>query len=201
MNLRPPGWPPTSLRQAWRRTRQAWRRTRQAGMWRHGAGWARHFHGLGQDDAVPAGCDRPGRLRRGGLGGEFREMEGLDRSPGPFPAGSGNSAFMESPWFHSDLLAIHEPGRAAFPGCRFGGLSSPPDQLGAGKPPEPAAWKGCPTGFMETAILRLSHAPILASVGGRRWTLTLDSRPPPSPLHANACFNPAASCSYCGSEL
>ena len=45
-----------------------------------------------------------------------------------------------------------EPRRAAFPGGRFGGLSGPPDQLGAGKPPEPAAWKGCPTGF--TAPMR-----------------------------------------------
>ena len=57
---------------------------------------------------------------------------------------------------------VQEPRRAAFPGCRFGGLSSPPDQLGAGKPPEPAGRKACPTGrrFMERRCNNGGAAPL-----------------------------------------
>ena len=46
--------------------------------------------------------------------------------------------------------AVHEPleRRAGIPACRFWGLSSPQLSRRAGKPAEPAAWKGCPTGFM-----------------------------------------------------
>jgi len=45
---------------------------------------------------------------------------------------------------------IHEPllCRAGLPAGRFGGLSSPPLDRRAGKPDEPAAWKGCPTSFI-----------------------------------------------------
>ena len=38
-----------------------------------------------------------------------------------------------------------EPRRAAFPGCRFWGLSSPQLVRRAGKPAEPAGRKACPT--------------------------------------------------------
>ena len=56
----------------------------------------------------------------------------------------------------------HEPGRTAFPGCRFGGLSSPPAQLGAGKPPEPAGRNACPTGlrFMGRTPFLSPQAPL-----------------------------------------
>jgi len=51
--------------------------------------------------------------------------------------------------FHGSPTAQggHEPRRAAFPGCRLTGLSSPVFVRGAGKPPEPAGRNACPTGL------------------------------------------------------
>ena len=81
--------------------------------------------------------------------------------------------------------AFHEPSpdpqpcRAGIPAGRFWGLSSP--QLGrrAGKPAEPAAWKGCPTGLLAPMrglrTVETSPEPWRAAVGmsaARSWTLS-----------------------------
>ena len=77
-----------------------------------------------------------------------RQAESEKREHGPglgrrdaAPPGVGR--LNGSPTAHWD----HEPRRAAFPGCRFGGLSGPSNERGAGKPPEPAGRKACPTGL------------------------------------------------------
>ena len=46
--------------------------------------------------------------------------------------------------------------RAAFPGGRLRGLSSPLDVRATGKSPQPAAWKACPTAFVAILLLGLT---------------------------------------------
>ena len=118
------------------------------------------------------GC-RPGALtRRDGLG---FHAPGIPRRDG---GGMGDRLFL------SDLLTGHEPGGAAFPGCRFGGLSSPLDLLGAGKPPEPAGRNACPTGlrFMESgggngAAIPANDAALIPSRGTGRQSRFLEASP------------------------
>ena len=104
---------------------------------------------------TPSGVGSSLRPRSGGSlrstppgGRAKRQAESEKREHGPglgrrdaAPPGVGR--LNGSPTAHWD----HEPRRAAFPGCRFGGLSGPSNERGAGKPPEPAGRKACPTGL------------------------------------------------------
>jgi hypothetical protein len=72
----------------------------------------------------------------------------------------------------------HEPpprSATAFPGCGFGGLSSPPLLRATGKSPEPAGWKACSTlRFMGRGIG--SRAPPGQSCMPRHWNLHFSKR-------------------------
>ena len=130
-------------------------------------------------ESIPPTCSRfapLNRSRRVGRPG----LPGV--GPGPSPGAPRPGRFTErsngSPTAHWD----HKARRAAFPGCRFGGLSSPPDQLGAGKPPEPAGRNACPTEqrFMESGKTKpASHllSPTLSSITWRRGRSHRAARP------------------------
>ena len=112
-------------------------------------GVSRGWEGAERGRSCGEPMKRVRRVRRPGLQG----VGPVSSSGGPRPGRFNGSRLVPSDLLMGRLNGSpiaprdHKLRRAAFPGCRFGGLSSPPDQLGAGKPPEPAGRKACLTGL------------------------------------------------------
>ena len=116
-------------------------------------GWVTRVAWVGHASCV-GGVRRPSGW--GSRGGSDLGKGPFPHEIGPFPPGR-----RPLPVCQPGVGPAHEPlpCRAGIPACRFWGLSSPQLVRRAGKPAEPAAWKGCPTRFLAHEPAQMAPAP------------------------------------------